>query len=136
MSMQEDRTSVRTGDENITPAADPGLDPAASTPQEPETPAASAPDAATAGGPLVPEDAAMDFRSRWEAVQQGFVDDPRTAVTDADRLVGDVLARLSRTFEEQHHDLERQWSDGEPSTEDMRTALQRYRTFFDRLLTI
>jgi hypothetical protein len=95
-------------------------------------------DASTTTGQeqLVPQSAVMDFKARWEAIQQGFVDDPRSAVTDADKLVGDVLQKLSATFEEQHRELEGQWSDGEPSTEDLRSALQRYRAFFDRLLTI
>jgi hypothetical protein len=86
--------------------------------------------------PLIPGDAAVDFRARWEVIQQGFVDDPRSAVTDADTLVGDLLEKLSSTFDQQHQGLERQWSDGEPSTEDLRAALQRYRSFFQRLLTI
>lgn len=60
----------------------------------------------------------------------------RAAVTDADKLVGDVLERLSNTFEEQRRELEAQWADGQPSTEELRTALQRYRTFFERLLQI
>jgi hypothetical protein len=85
---------------------------------------------------LVPHAAVMDFRARWEAIQQGFVDDPRSAVTDADALVSDVLEKLSTTFEDQHHQLETQWSDGEPDTEELRTALRRYRDFFDRLLAI
>ena len=86
--------------------------------------------------PLVPDDLAVDFKARWDVIQQGFVDDPRNAVTDADKLVGDVLERLSSTFDQQHQSLEGQWSDGEPSTEDLRGALQRYRAFFDRLLTL
>ena len=81
-------------------------------------------------------DAVVDFRARWEVIQQGFVDDPRKAVTEADNLVDDLLKRLSDTFERQHQDLEKQWSDGEPSTEDLRSALQRYRAFFQRLLTL
>lgn len=85
---------------------------------------------------LVPQDAVMDFKARWEAIQQGFVDDPRSAVSDADALVDEVLQKLSTTFEEQHRQLEAQWSDGEPDTEELRAALQRYRDFFDRLLTI
>jgi hypothetical protein len=87
-------------------------------------------------GPLVAEDAAVDFRSRWEVIQQGFVDDPRQAVSEADKLVDDLLNRLSATFDQQHQELERQWSDGEPSTEDLRGALQKYRAFFQRLLAL
>jgi hypothetical protein len=86
--------------------------------------------------PLVPDDIAVDFKARWDVIQQGFVDDPRIAVTDADKLVGDVLKRLSNTFDQQHQSLEGQWANGEPSTEDLRGALQRYRAFFDRLLTL
>ena len=86
--------------------------------------------------PLVAPDAVVDFRARWEVIQQGFVDDPRQSVTDADNLVDELLKRLSDTFERQHQDLEKQWSDGEPSTEDLRSALQRYRAFFRRLLTL
>jgi hypothetical protein len=85
---------------------------------------------------LVPQEVVLDYRARWEAIQQGFVDDPRRAVTDADALVDDVLKKLSTTFEEQHHQLEGQWNDGEPDTEDLRFALRRYRDFFDRLLAI
>ena len=86
--------------------------------------------------PLVDPDAVVDFRARWEVIQQGFVDDPRKAVSEADNLVDDLLKRLSDTFDRQHQDLEKQWSDGEPSTEDLRSALQRYRAFFQRLLTL
>ncbi|MBO9521740.1 MAG: hypothetical protein J7518_09400 [Nocardioidaceae bacterium] len=78
----------------------------------------------------------MDLRSRWEAIQQGFVDDPRAAVGDADALVRDVLDRLATTFEDQRQGLEDQWNDGEPGTEDLRSALQRYRDFFDRLVAL
>ena len=85
---------------------------------------------------LVSPEAAMDFKARWEAIQQGFVDDPRSAVSDADSLVSDVLSQLSAGFDEQHRQLEGQWSNGEPDTEGLRSALQRYRDFFDRLLTI
>jgi hypothetical protein len=86
--------------------------------------------------PLVPTTESVDFKARWDVIQQGFVDDPRTAVTDADKLVGDVLDRLSATFDDQHRTLEGQWSKGEPDTEALRSALQRYRAFFERLLTI
>ncbi|HZO70200.1 MAG TPA: hypothetical protein VFB74_34825 [Kribbellaceae bacterium] len=86
--------------------------------------------------PLIPGDTAMDYTARWEAIQQGFVDDPRSAVTDADTLVGEVLKKLASTFDDQHKGLESQWSDGEPSTEDLRSALRRYRDFFERLLRL
>ncbi|TCC44336.1 hypothetical protein E0H75_35275 [Kribbella capetownensis] len=93
-------------------------------------------DAPAADEPLLASDVMVDYRSRWEVIQQGFVDDPRNAVSEADNLVDDVLKRLSESFERQHQGLEKQWSDGEPSTEDLRSALQKYRAFFQRLLTL
>jgi hypothetical protein len=86
--------------------------------------------------PLVRADLAMDLKTRWEVIQQGFVDDPRNAVSDADSLVDEVLQRLSDSFDEQQRRLESQWNEGEPSTEDLRSALQRYRAFFRRLLEV
>lgn len=86
--------------------------------------------------PLVRPELAMDLRTRWDIVQRSFVDDPRNAVTDADSLVGEVMQRLSDSLAEQLRRLESEWHDGEPSTEDLRTALKRYRTFFNRLLEV
>jgi hypothetical protein len=92
--------------------------------------------APAADEPLVAEESVVDYRARWEVIQQGFVDDPRKAVTEADSLVEDVLRNLADSFDRQHQGLEQQWSGGEPSTEDLRSALQRYRAFFQRLLTL
>ncbi|CAM04739.1 hypothetical protein A8924_5892 [Saccharopolyspora erythraea NRRL 2338] len=85
---------------------------------------------------LMPTEVAQDMRARWDAVQGAFVDDPRRAVNDADNMVSDVLQRLSATFETQHKELEGQWKNGEPSTDDLRTAFHRYRSFFNRLLEV
>jgi hypothetical protein len=77
------------------------------------------------------------FRSRWEAIQTGFVDEPRTAVQEADALVAQVVARLAEVFSEERTTLEKQWDRGDNiSTEDLRIALKRYRAFFDRLLSV
>jgi hypothetical protein len=75
------------------------------------------------------------FSTRWQDIQARFVDDPRDSVTKADGLVADVIQRLAQRFAEQRHELEQDWSGGrDPSTEDLRKALQHYRTFFQRLL--
>ena len=89
----------------------------------------------TNGAHLVPDDAVMDFRSRWQEIQQGFVDDPWSAVKDADGLVGDVLEKLAAILEEQRRRLAGQWSDGEPDTEQLRLTLRQYRDLLDHLLT-
>jgi len=77
-----------------------------------------------------------NYRQRWQAVQAGFVDEPRRAVEDADALVADVIQQLVTSFAEERKNLEGQWSRGDQvSTEDLRVALRRYRSFFDRLLS-
>ncbi|MEU4212448.1 hypothetical protein AB0F13_21040 [Streptomyces sp. NPDC026206] len=77
-----------------------------------------------------------DYRSRWQDVQNRFVDDPREAVHTADALVAEVMQTLATTFAEHKQDLEGQWNRGEEvNTEDLRQALQHYRSFFNRLLT-
>lgn len=77
------------------------------------------------------------FRSRWDEIQTGFVDEPRKAVEQADTLVAEVIKRLADIFVEERNELEQQWDRGDQvSTEDLRLALQRYRSFFSRLLTI
>jgi hypothetical protein len=80
---------------------------------------------------------AGELRRRWNEVQAGFVDEPRRSVEHADALVADVLKRLTDTFTNERTSLERQWDGGDSvTTEDLRVTLQRYRSFFDRLLTI
>jgi hypothetical protein len=86
--------------------------------------------------PLFAGDDAERFRGRWSEVQTQFVDDPRRAVEDADALVAELMQRLAETFASERSELERQWDGGgDVSTEDLRIALQRYRSFFDRLLS-
>lgn len=86
---------------------------------------------------LFHDDEAHGFRSRWDAIQTGFVDEPRAAVEQADALVAQVVSRVVQVFGEQRTTLERQWDrDRDVSTEDLRVALTRYRAFFDRLLSV
>jgi hypothetical protein len=76
------------------------------------------------------------FRQRWNDVQARFVDDPQEAVRSADGLVAEVVQSLAQGFSDHKHGLEQAWqSGGDPETEDLRLALQRYRSFFDRLLS-
>jgi hypothetical protein len=88
-------------------------------------------------GPLLPSDYAGELRSRWDRIQSGFVDEPKTAVQQADELVAQAIKRLAETFADARNGLERQWASGDDvSTEDLRVALRKYRTFFERLLTV
>ena len=86
---------------------------------------------------LFPHEEADGFQSRWEAIQAGFVDEPKAAVAEADALVSQVVARLSQVFTDEKNMLEKQWDLGDSiSTEDLRVALKRYRAFFHRLLSV
>jgi hypothetical protein len=70
-------------------------------------------------------------------VQVSFVDEPRRAVQQADGLVAGAMKRLAEIFAEERSKLDKQWDRGDSvSTEDLRLALQRYRSFFGRLLSI
>jgi sarcosine oxidase delta subunit len=80
---------------------------------------------------------ADDLRRRWTDIQGGFVDEPRKAVEQADSLVADVMKRLAEGFTSERAGLEKQWDRGDNvTTEDLRVALQKYRSFFDRLLAV
>jgi hypothetical protein len=85
---------------------------------------------------LLPRDQNEGFQRRWETIQTGFVDEPRQTVEQADELVAEVMKRLAEGFANERERLEGQWGRGEDvSTEDLRIALQRYRGFFQRLLS-
>jgi hypothetical protein len=95
------------------------------------------PASAEANAPLFHDDEGRGFRARWEGIQTGFVDEPRTAVEQADALVSEIMKRLTDVFAEERAGLEKHWGRGENvSTEDLRIALKRYRSFFERLLHI
>jgi hypothetical protein len=87
--------------------------------------------------PLFTQHAMTDFRSRWDVIQKGFVDDPEQAVRAGDDLVAQVIKSLSDSFSEQRAALEGETNPTEKSsTENRRLAFQRYRSFFERLLSI
>lgn len=84
---------------------------------------------------LLPSDKADSFGRRWTDIQSNFVDEPKTAVRNADGLVSEVIQELSSRFAQERQGLEHQWSGGgDVSTEDLRMALRHYRDFFQRLL--
>ena len=88
-------------------------------------------------GPLFATEEAKNYRAQWETVQVGFVDEPRRAVEQADHLVAEAIKRLAEVFADERQKLERQWDKGENvSTEDLRLGLQRYRSFFERLMSV
>jgi hypothetical protein len=87
--------------------------------------------------PLYDEKEVTDLRTRWQRIQGEFVDDPHASVENADKLVATAIQRLAEIFANEKAELVATWSRGnEISTEDMRQALRRYRSFFDRILSV
>lgn len=118
--------------------------PAASRNSEPqrEERVASQDRAATArneddAAPLFGAEETAEFRGKWDGIQAGFVDEPRRAVELADGLVAEAMTRLAEIFANERKGLEGQWDrGGDVTTEDLRLALRRYRSFFSRLLSV
>ena len=110
-------------------ATEPASGLGAGTAREPEREAAPA---------LFADDETQRFRGKWTDIQAEFVDEPKTSVEKADHLVAETIKRLAEIFAAERAKLEHEWSRGEDrvSTEDLRVALRRYRSFFDRLLSV
>lgn len=126
----ERREDRQSGDERgaVDVSREVGVDTSRKEPAAEDTPRHAA---------LFHDEEARGFRSRWDGIQTGFVDEPRAAVEQADALVAQVVSRVVQVFGEQRTALERQWDrDRDISTEDLRLALTRYRAFFDRLLSV
>ena len=86
---------------------------------------------------LFGHDESERLRTQWGDIQAGFVDAPRAAVERADALVAETMKRMAEMFATERANLEQQWDRGDNvTTEDLRVALQRYRAFFDRLLSV
>jgi hypothetical protein len=84
---------------------------------------------------LLNREESEQFRTRWNEIQGKFVDEPRSAVEKADELVSEVIELITQMFNNEHRSLEAQWNKGnDVSTEDLRIALQRYRSFFNSLV--
>lgn len=87
--------------------------------------------------PLFAPEEAKELRVRWDTIQGTFVDEPRRAVEQADSLVAGTMKRLAERFADERAKLDGQWDRGDSvSTEDLRLALRRYRSFFGRLLSV
>jgi hypothetical protein len=142
--MREDRPETPMSTADIVAGRtndDPGATGRSETPSEPAPMGGPVPDTyqerevQDSNVPLLPQDQLGQFQGRWTSIQSEFVDEPKAAVTEADSLVAEVIQQLAERFANQRSELEQAWSSGsEVSTEDLRLALQHYRSFFHRLL--
>jgi hypothetical protein len=125
--------AIREGADFVPSPAEARIRPEAGTGAASEAPARQM---ESRGEPLMPGEQAADYHRRWEAIQAGFVDEPRQAVERADQLVAEVIKRIAEVFAQERGQLEGQWSRGDRvDTEALRLALRRYRSFFERLLS-
>ena len=130
-NLNEPRKRDRDLDQDITPAP--------TARNEPEVVQFQRRDNAESEGTklLLPKRQLEELRSQWTTVQTGFVDQPRKAVEDADKLVNDAINHIEEALFAHRANLERHWKHNDQvSTEDLRVSLQRYREFFDRLVAI
>ena len=132
--MSEDAPERKhTGPEDPATSASPDPAPMSETEARHES-AAGPPDTSQAA--LFSAEESQSFKTRWSDIQADFVDQPREAVNQADRLAGEIIDRLSTIFAEERSRLEDQWAERkEPSTEDLRLTFRRYRSLVDRLLS-
>jgi len=91
----------------------------------------------TAESPLIAKREMEDLRARWTEIQATFVDDPQKSVDEANGLVSAAMKHIEEGFRSRRSEIEKQLSSQTAgSTEDLRIALQQYRQFFDRLLSL
>ncbi len=84
---------------------------------------------------LLDDDELQSMTMRWKDIQAEFVDEPTTAVHEADALVAELMQRLAMMFATERSELENRWAGGnDVSTEELRQGLRLYRSFFERLL--
>lgn len=139
MNDQRERSARQESSEPLTTEAIAGAAAARRAPAEREPPAEMRDEhtANETNAPLFETGETEDFRSRWNHIQVQFVDEPRRSVEQADELVAQTMKRLAEVFAQERQRLEQEWDRGDNvSTEDLRIALQRYRSFFDRLLSV
>ena len=77
------------------------------------------------------------LQSRWQTIQMEFVDKPKGTVAKADQLIEEVIDRLEQLLTQKRDELKQEWGrSDEPTTEELRLALQHYRTFLNQLLSV
>lgn len=101
-------------------AVNPSLVPAAFTVPESASESRPADNAASADGP-------------WNEIQAMFVDDPRASVEQAAGLVDDRVEALIQSVRERQRSAQSAWQADDAGTEELRIALQHYRTFWHHL---
>jgi hypothetical protein len=69
----------------------------------------------------------------WNEIKAMFVDDPRASIERAAGLVDDRVEELVASVRERQHSMRSAWQANHAGTEELRVALQHYRTFWNSL---
>jgi hypothetical protein len=134
-AVEVQKTEIAAHTVPVQQVEDPGAAAAPARVSPDRSPSQSSPDPER--GPLFSAEETASLRLKWDSIQVGFVDEPRRCVQEADSLVAATMKRLAEQFAAERSSLEVQWDRGSDiSTEDLRIALRRYRSFFGRLLSI
>ncbi|MEU9792688.1 hypothetical protein AB0E27_19020 [Streptomyces sparsogenes] len=92
--------------------------------------------------PVIPPSDHTELTERLRHAVSGFVDAPRGAVEEADRLLEELSARLTELLTDRRRTLRDTWSEDEADgtgtarTEELRLAMRGYRDVLERLLSI
>jgi hypothetical protein len=92
---------------------------------------------------LLPHEECDKLSMRLQHAVAGFVDEPRSAVEEADHVLEEVAARFADAVKQRRHTLRNSWQSGDGGqdkavaagdTEQLRLALRDYRELTERLL--
>lgn len=122
----DERPELAMGSPRTRPASDALLD---------DAPTTAIPREAAPGRHFLPETDRERFGRSWEEVQARFVDQPSEAVELAERLVRSAADRFCQALDSECAALSARSRDGAPATEDLRLAMQGYRSLLQRLIT-
>lgn len=86
--------------------------------------------------PFLSAEFVRDLRKRWDGIQAAFVDEPRDAVEQADELVASAIKQLTESFSEARSNVEGQTHGDQVNTEDLRIAMKKYRSLFQKLAAV
>lgn len=78
-----------------------------------------------------------ELRARWTSIQIQFVDDPCSAVEQAEAIVADTIERVNQIVSDHQQSINQRWiAHDDISTEVLRTTMKDYRTLLDHILKL
>jgi hypothetical protein len=131
----EPATSMAPGDPDFTPDADGGAEEPGMADSAPGSPSLVSVAFTVPESVPEPHPAGIAARTQgpWNEIQAMFVDDPLASIARAAGLVDDRVEELIQSVRERQHSVQSAWQANSAGTEELRVALQHYRTFWNNL---